>query len=475
MTPGEGSLNLGRTDSFRACEAPHGPEPPDPPSPRSIRPAGTKSRPPSPPSTTGTTSSEIDTLRTLYANALERQWIALRDLDWSREIDREAFANTFSMGGIPIQETGFWRGLDAKTRWEMSRRTAAFMLSNFLHGEQGALMVAAQLVSAVPHMDGKFYAATQTLDEARHVEVFAAYIRKLDEVQPIAPALKKLLDGVLAAPSWLAKAVGMQVVTEGIALYSFRDMRNQTREPLLKQLLTYVSRDEARHTGFGVKYLAAIVPSLAEREIREVEDFAFEAARLLIDSRAGLSMRDSVMSLWSQAGVDPKHALMEIAKDRAQVLEAIQRSGGRRGPVRGFVIPTLRAIGLFSDRDPRALRRDVRRQRRRAVRQDHRRRGRLPRRPRGVGREQLAPGVGRQRLEANGLAPARRLPAPAVGVDEQRPRSRAARRPARCLPTPRGSRAPCSAPRRAPRCGATTSAWRRRSSGSPLRGSSTWP
>ena len=224
------------------------------------------------------------------------------------------------------------------------------MLSNFLHGEQGALMVAAQLVNAVPHMDGKFYAATQTLDEARHVEVFAAYIRKLDEVQPIAPALKQLLDGVLTSPSWLTKAVGMQVVTEGIALYSFRDMRNQTREPLLKEMLTYVSRDEARHTGFGVKYLAAVVPSLNEREIREVEDFAFEAARLLIDSRAGLSMRDSVMSLWSQAGVDPKHALTEIAKDRGKVLEAIQRSGGRRGPVRGFVIPTLRAIGLFSDR-----------------------------------------------------------------------------------------------------------------------------
>jgi hypothetical protein len=221
---------------------------------------------------------EIEALRTLYANALERQWISLRDLDWSRELDREAFANTFSMGGFPIQQTGFWKGMDATTKWEMSRRSAAFMLSNFLHGEQGALMVAAQLVNAVPHMDGKFYAATQTLDEARHVEVFAGYIRKLDEVQPIAPALKKLLDGVLAAPSWLVKAVGMQVVTEGIALYSFRDMRNQTREPLLKELLTYVSRDEARHTGFGVKYLSAVVPTLGEKEIREVEDFAFEAA-----------------------------------------------------------------------------------------------------------------------------------------------------------------------------------------------------
>ena len=155
-----------------------------------------------------------------------------------QDIDREAFSKTFSVGGIPIEQTKFWQSLPLETRWEASRRTAAFMLSNFLHGEQGALMVAAQLVNAVPHMDGKFYAATQTMDEARHVEVFAAYIDKLDEVVPIAPGLKKLLDGVLAAPDWMKKAVGMQIVTEGLALYAFRDMRNATQEPLLKNLLT---------------------------------------------------------------------------------------------------------------------------------------------------------------------------------------------------------------------------------------------
>ena len=294
--------------------------------------------------------SEIDQLRTLYANALERQWIALRDLDWDQEIDREAFSRTFSIGGIPIQGTDFWQNLPEKTRWEASRRSAAFMLSNFLHGEQGALMVAAQLVNAVPHMDGKFYASTQTLDEARHVEVFAAYVRKLDEVHPIAPALKQLLDNVLATDSWLLKAVGMQVVTEGLALYSFRDMRNKTEEPLLKQLLTLVSRDEARHTGYGIKYLSAVVPSLTEKEVREIEDFSFECARLLVDSRTHNSMRDSVMKIWSQVGIDPATALREILKDREKILQDVQRAGGRLGPIRGFVIPTLRAIGLYSER-----------------------------------------------------------------------------------------------------------------------------
>jgi hypothetical protein len=294
--------------------------------------------------------SEIDELRTLYANALERQWIALRDLDWSRDIDREAFSRTFSVGGIPVEQTRFWQSLPLETRWEASRRTAAFMLSNFLHGEQGALMVASQLVNAVPHMDGKFYAATQTLDEARHVEVFAAYIRKLDEVVPIAPGLKKLLDGVLAAGSWMQKAVGMQIVTEGLALYAFRDMRNATQEPLLKSLLTYVSRDEARHTGYGIKYLSAIVPTLSDAECAGLEDFAFESARLLLDSRAGVSMRDSVFEIWRQAGVDPATAFTELAKERETLQAAMQRGGGRRGPVRGFVIPTLRTIGLFGPR-----------------------------------------------------------------------------------------------------------------------------
>src|SRR5512134_3642884 len=169
--------------------------------------------------------SEIDELRTLYANALERQWIALRDLDWSQDIDREAFSRTFSVGGIPIEQTRFWQGLPLETRWEASRRTAAFMLSNFLHGEQGALLAASQLVNAVPHMDGKFYAATQTMDEARHVEVFNAYVQKLDAVQPISPALQQLLDRVLGHEDWMHKAVGMQIVIEGLALYAFRDMR----------------------------------------------------------------------------------------------------------------------------------------------------------------------------------------------------------------------------------------------------------
>ncbi len=290
---------------------------------------------------------EVDSLRTLYANALDRQWIALRDLDWERGVDRDAFSRSFSLGGFPMQKTRFWRNLDSDLQWEISRRSASFMLSNFLHGEQGALMVAGQLVSAVPHMDAKFYAATQTMDEARHVEVFAAYIRQLDEVQPITPALKRLLDCTLETESWLQKLVGMQVVVEGLALYVFRDMRNATEEKLLEQLLTLVSRDEARHTAYGVKYLSQVVGTLADAERDALEDFAFEAARMLVDSRQGPTLRQGMFQIWQDVGLDPKQVVAELAKEH----EAMERErGDPGGPLRGFVIPTLRTVGLLSER-----------------------------------------------------------------------------------------------------------------------------
>jgi len=293
---------------------------------------------------------EIDQLRTLYANGLERQWVAMRDLDWERGIDRNAFTATFSMGGIPVAETRFWRELPLEVRWKVSRASAAFMLSQFLHGEQGALMVAGQLVTAVPHMDGKFYAASQTLDEARHVEAFSAYIGLLGGVQDITVGLKDLLDAVISSDDWKRKAVGMQVVTEGLALYFFRDMRNQTREPLLEQLLTYVCRDEARHTGYGVKYLGAVIPTLPESERRELADFAFESTRMLMASRAGNTMGPMLERMWRDAGCDPAEVMSRLAAERDTIAGTLRRSGGRYGPVSGFIIPTLRRLGLYDER-----------------------------------------------------------------------------------------------------------------------------
>ncbi len=293
--------------------------------------------------------AEVDELRNLYVKAAEAQWVSERDLDWEREIDMERFASTPMGMGLPIDQTSYWQGLSPEMSATMTRKTAGFRLSNFLHGEQGALMVASQLVNAVPHTDAKFYAATQTMDEARHVEVFAKYIEKLDEVQPIAGSLKSVLDATLETGDWLKKLIGMQIVVEGLALFSFREMRNLTEEPLLKDLLTYVARDEARHHAYGVQYLSRCVPELGSAELEELEDFAFDAAQTLIDARSSSTLFTAMMEIWSNAGLDVPALLASAEKEMPELMA---RRGGKRrlGPVQGFVIPTLRRCGLLSER-----------------------------------------------------------------------------------------------------------------------------
>ncbi len=292
---------------------------------------------------------EVEELRRLYDKATEAQWIAEREIDWNRSIDQETFASTPLGTAIPIEKCSYWRGLEDEQRWEVTKRTAAFRLSNFLHGEQGALMVAAQLVNAVPHTDAKFYAATQTMDEARHVEVFAKYINKLDQIRPIAPALRSILDTTLQTDNWMHKLVGMQIVVEGLALYSFREMRHLTEEPLLKDLLTYVARDESRHHAYGVQYIERCVPCLNDQERTELEDFALEAARTLIDNRAQQNLFTEALKIWGEVGVDSA-ALLQSVRDEREELTAGMGKGRRLGPVQGFVIPTLKRCGLLSER-----------------------------------------------------------------------------------------------------------------------------
>jgi hypothetical protein len=294
--------------------------------------------------------SEVEELRNLYVKALEAQWIAERALDWERPIDHGALADTPLGIGFPVEQTSYWRSLSADTVWELKKRMASFRLSNFLHGEQGALMVAAQLVNAVPHTDAKFYAATQTMDEARHVEVFARYIQKLDMVRPIAPNLKGLLDSTLQTGDWAKKLVGMQIVVEGLALYSFRDMRNLTQEPLLKEILTYVGRDEARHHAYGVQYVERCVPCLSAAEREELEDFAFEAAIAIIGGRSQAGFMAALLQSWAEAGIDTVELLACAQRERDQLVRAPRPAGRRRGPVSGFVLPTLRRCGLLSRR-----------------------------------------------------------------------------------------------------------------------------
>ncbi|WP_419929716.1 ferritin-like domain-containing protein [Candidatus Poriferisocius sp.] len=242
-------------------------------------------------------------LERLYEKAKTSQWNAQTDLDWSIEVDPyEAFSVFSESNFTPEFEPDKSRRLPTdnwgEAEWrEFSLESFKWRMSQFLHGEQGALLCTAKIVETVPWIDAKYYAATQVVDEARHVEVFGQYIEtKLGDSYPINVHLKMLLDDIINDSRWDMTYLGMQIMVEGLALAAFGFMYQLTPEPLLKQLLRYVMADEARHVAFGVLSLQEFYSELTVPELRERQEFAFEAA---------VRMRDRFLSqeVWERMGV----------------------------------------------------------------------------------------------------------------------------------------------------------------------------
>ncbi len=255
----------------------------------------------------------------LYEKAKRTQWNGSTDLPWETEVDQEHLAQmaydegaTGPVGSIDLAHTALasW-GRDEWVQLNMEYQN--WMLSQFLHGEQGALLCTAKIVETVPWIDAKYYAATQVMDEARHVEVFSRYLdTKLNGHYQMNAHLGMLLDDILADSRWDLTYLGMQIMVEGLALAAFGFLHQTTRDPLLKQLLRYVMADEARHVAFGVLSLQEVYQDMSATELRDRQEFAFEAA---------LRMRDrlAAQEVWDRMGVSPKDAAIVASHDAGRL------------------------------------------------------------------------------------------------------------------------------------------------------------
>ena len=247
-------------------------------------------------------------LNKLYEKAKHSQWNGETDLPWDTDVDIEQLAR--DMGGNPQmqrfrEEAASAAGSPFKNfgdaDWtKLLIEGQNWRLSQFMHGEQGALLCTAKIVETVPWIDAKYYASTQVMDEARHVEVFSKYLdMKLTGHYPINAHLKMLLDDIIADSRWDMTYLGMQIMVEGLALAAFGFMHMLTEDPLLKKLLRYVMSDEARHVAFGVLSLKEYYEDLSHAELRERQEFAFEAA---------VRMRDRFLQqeVWERMGIDSR-------------------------------------------------------------------------------------------------------------------------------------------------------------------------
>ena len=284
-------------------------------------------------------------LVTLYNKAMASQWSSVTDLDWSIDVDPERLvaeqdspllAVTRLAGRLPGSPLAAW---SEKEYSQLGIEFFKASLSQFMHGEQGAMMTAAKIVETVPWIDAKYYAATQTMDEARHTEVFARYLHeKVGDAYPMSPYLQGQIFGLLEDSRWDIAYLGMQIIIESLALAAFGDLLRRTSEPLLTKLLRYIMSDEARHVAFGIVSLSEYYADLTSAELKERQEFMLENT---LRSR----LRSTTPEVWDRMGV----SLEAVAPF---MLEAAGAVG--HGPFQAFqtaffskLVPNVRKLGLL--------------------------------------------------------------------------------------------------------------------------------
>lgn len=273
-----------------------------------------------------------DELLALYDKGKRRQWNADYRIDWSPDLPED---NPMEMPDVqvPIFGSPIWDKLNEKERGRFRRHMQAWQVSQFLHGEQAALVCVARIVTLVPDMDSKFYAATQVMDEARHVEVYSRLLReKFGLAYPMTPALTRIFDTVLRDSRWDFTYLGTQVLVESLGLASFQRIRNQSKNVLAQTINAYVMQDEARHVAFGRLALRDLYPQLTEAERKEREEFVAEAC-FLLHSRLDFAELWETVDLPRQACVD----FVMTSKFLTQFRGALFRR----------IAPTVKYVGLL--------------------------------------------------------------------------------------------------------------------------------
>ena len=274
-------------------------------------------------------------IKKLYELGKELNWNGSIDLNW----DYTHPANEKLVEAdeqLPHETLEAYENLSEEEKILFDRHSTAELMSQFLHGEQGALLVASQLASCAPTYNAKLYAASQTFDEARHVEVFNRYLQeKIGIHYPVNPSLKLLLDKILTDERWDLKFIGMQIIIEGLALAAFQMLKSITKDPLLKQLLHYVVRDEARHVTFGINYLEEYIKTLSPEEIEERAQFAYEAC---------------VISRERIINTKAEQRFLNMTADEAREFQMNTKTFDMfRNFLFSRVIPNLKRIGLLTD------------------------------------------------------------------------------------------------------------------------------
>ena len=284
-------------------------------------------------------------MRRLYEQAKRDQWNAATDIDWKGALEGDGGLIADDL--VDIHGTRFWDALSPDDRVDLNRRVSQWRLSTLVHGEHGAMLVCSQMVENVHGQDAKLFQATQVVDEARHNEVLQRYLSlRLDgHTYPLAGNVKEIFDTLLGTSSWHMKTIGLQLVAETFAVSLFRMLAETSKDPVLREVCRRILQDEARHMGFGMLSLPAVVAEASERERHEMEDFAVWA---LVRTLTGIFPLPAYEEMgFSRSDIDE---IKRLRRDRAAGGDETAFRKLFRRDLHTSLVRNLERIGLLTPR-----------------------------------------------------------------------------------------------------------------------------
>lgn len=288
--------------------------------------------------------SPVTKLQDLYTRAKDNQWNA-DSLDWETVIDPSN--PIMQRGNTQYSKMPFFKRLSVTQQEDFTAHSTAQLLSQFLHGEQGAVLTASTITHGVPDMKAKYYAATQTMDEARHVEVYDRYIKKIAIHYPMTPWLKRLIDVTLQTEDYRKVMIGMNMIVEGLALGAFNNMYRQTDEPLLKSITFNVMRDESRHVSFGHTYLTPMVKEMHQDDVEDLAQYAFDGVSILVDGQKEID--PGFLQVLDVSGID--HGDFMAGMKEAEEMGLVNDlPPGQVHSLKDLMMPALLRAGLITPR-----------------------------------------------------------------------------------------------------------------------------
>jgi hypothetical protein len=285
-------------------------------------------------------------INALFAKAHSADWDIENDVDWKLPVepDDPLVAHEWAEYG----RTPTFQALPERAKVYATRRSLGRMLNTLQVGESVAQNVCARLVLELREEDYRNHAAAQAMDEARHHLAYRRFIDAMgEEVEGLAPTTESLFDALLEMDDPLELIATEQFFLESLAMNIFEGIREHATNPLLKRIIELITRDESRHMGFGVLYIAEWMRRQSlEIRVRFAGRWLGQILGSVTD-RPGPIFLGRVIRRLREAGIEDADALAPQMLQEQQEINAADLAEAASGTKVPHLLKSARRAGLL--------------------------------------------------------------------------------------------------------------------------------